>query len=354
MRISPQLYRAGLCIVALGLLWLSTLRIAVAIVGYVVFMPTLSDVHSTCSYSYDQATDQRNKYHRCASMQINVCNSQLDETFQQESRRSSDQFTVNAEMLSQASQGNSDIAEGITRFRSLVETWAVGTESRIISLSPECSQDEQLHSQSSQAGVATTEAALLSTIGGYAQLIDQRIGSLSAYSAELDAYNRHYVKNKTKLLHSDELRALSSVQVKTLPLSVANISVAFSSITAATNRLITCIGLANNTKNRAQCAGGKGIYDMYLDIEMSMQMQRSIFEDQISEYRRVLTNYVSDVETALAQADRFYDSVSGAKGIISYMLSKASELGVASDLCGHSSPNWCDFSKVRPSNSLWL
>jgi hypothetical protein len=344
--VSPQLYRAGLCIVALGLLWLSTLRIAVAMVGYVVFMPTLNDVHSTCSYSYDQASDQRKKYRRCANMQMNVCNGQLGEAFQRELRRSVDQFAINSDMLSRARQDNSDVLEGITKFRSLVETLAVGSNSVIISATIECSHDEQLHSQSKEAGMGEIESALLSTIDGYTLQVDERISSLSAYTAELDTYNRNYVMNKTKHLHSDELRALSNVQVKALPLSLANISSALSAVAAAANRLITCIGLSNSTKNRAQCAGGKGVYDMYQDVEMSMQMQRSIFEDQLSQYQRVLSNYVKNVENALAQADRFYDSVSGAKGIISYMLGKASELGVASDLCGHSSPNWCDFSKV--------
>ena len=56
--------------------------------------------------------------------------------------------------------------------------------------------------------------------------------------------------------------------------------------------------------------------------------------------------YIARVGQVVSNANNFYASVAGAAGVM-HWLSSNIDLGViGGSLCGHSTPNWCNFSPV--------
>ena len=78
-----------------------------------------------------------------------------------------------------------------------------------------------------------------------------------------------------------------------------------------------------------------------------MDIQLLTFENQMSAFKNYLTSFGNDVSDAMENANKFYDAIAGAQGLIKWVSTNTPGFSVVSDLCRLSSPNWCEFSKVR-------
>ena len=81
-------------------------------------------------------------------------------------------------------------------------------------------------------------------------------------------------------------------------------------------------------------------------LKEDMDIQVLVMQNHIDEYNKVISSYIDQVSVAVGKANKFYDSVAGAQGIIQWIVNNFDGLSLGSELCGKSKPSWCDFSKT--------
>ena len=73
---------------------------------------------------------------------------------------------------------------------------------------------------------------------------------------------------------------------------------------------------------------------------------RNMYESRYSSIQSDLGYFIARVGQVVSNANSFYASVSGAAGVMSWLASNIDLGAIGGSLCGHSSPNWCNFSPV--------
>lgn len=81
-------------------------------------------------------------------------------------------------------------------------------------------------------------------------------------------------------------------------------------------------------------------------LKSDMDIQLVAMQSQLRSYDNTFKGFQRDVSAALQSADQFYEAVSGAQGVIQWLVANVPGVGIGSALCGKSTPSWCGFSKV--------
>lgn len=86
-----------------------------------------------------------------------------------------------------------------------------------------------------------------------------------------------------------------------------------------------------------------GIVDLYNTAQISMNAQLLAIESSFDTFKDDFDAFVEDVENAISEANRFFDSI----GVVITYLND--DLGIVSnEICGISnSDDWCDMSKMN-------
>lgn len=347
LQVGPTLRRVWLCALSLSLLWVTTLKAAIGIVGLFFTSPQFSSVYSTCTFAYDEISDQRIKYADCVEREVAVCDAELHLAFQKEKARSEAAMRRNDQVLEAISAANGNCSVALTGSSTSLSEWVAVGGNQITYMTERCSVEEIGQVQSKFNDASDIKTSGVADLVAYIHASEDSFRGVAAYSKSLNKYNIQYIANRTKSLSISTGHV--SIDGDSIALGVAtHLDASLAAMLASVDQLVDCMGLSNSSQlsSRRRCTAGKGVYDLYEELVSMMRIQKRIIKKNIQSFQDVLDDYVEDVEYALDIADDFYDSINGARGLVRYLVKDLSLFGSSADLCGHTTPNWCSFSKV--------
>ena len=337
-----------LCLLSLFLLWTTTLKIAIGIVGLFFQSPTFSSVHETCLFAYEEVSSQRAKYEDCVTREVSVCDRELQDSFLQERHRSSHILNKNENTLENFRINIKNCSLAVDDSTAALQQWTRLGDQNIIPYLHSCTAEPLEQVQLHLHDNSNIQSAGISDLTSYVEISQHTLHDVVLHSSALGTYNEEYLANKTKILKdAAEKIEVDGTSIRTG--SILKINSTISSVLKSVDHLIECIGFSNTTSasSRRKCSAGKGVYDLYAELVEMMEIQEIVIRNNINSFVDTFEEYTHDVEGAISAANNFYDSISGAKGLIRYLVNDLSLFGSSSELCGHTTPNWCSFSKVN-------
>jgi hypothetical protein len=343
----PNMHRICLCGLSLMLLWATTLRVAIGIVGLVFSSPEFSRVHNACTFAYEQISDQRTRYEDCVYREMLVCDRELLQSYEREKTRSTKYLNRNQEAVDALKYANQNCSLSLGGSSSALREWASAGANDPIAYLPACTGEQLQQVQNQLNDASEIWSGGVADLLAYVQETESALQGVAAYSSALGRYNSVYIENKTEAL----AQSANLVKVDADAIAIAaeaKLSATLAALSASADHLIDCIGLSNasSTAARATCSAGKGVYDVYHDMEYLMKSQKSFIDNKLNNFKITLDSYIADIAAARKIADNFYDSIAGGKGLLKYLISDLSLFRSSSELCGRTTPDWCTFSKV--------
>lgn len=344
--------RMTLCAVAICLMWLTSLRCVVSLVGFFIPAPTESSVIEDCRTAYVRLDAEKTNHMTCADFQLDQCFKNLDSAVLQANDAIGATQRANSDLISNLSAANSVCTSVLTQSTNSLSSWSLlATQSPKNNVSVAVSGISYNIEYGSNGSTVLSEweknscRALVHDVGSgsvdslqsnssaYALGSDGSVSRVVQYSIALNAYNQQYVQNKTSGLRSLSLEALDRVSVTSID-SALNSSL--QTLKAELMMAIVCLSF-NGTDGSCPLSGQRMV-DVYQTYSAWISRYIDAFTIEVAQKSSA---YVTAVEGALTVAQQFFDAVSGATGLIKYI--KNSLPGV--NLCGKSNPDWCQFSK---------
>lgn len=91
--------RAIVCLLALGLLWVTSLQNAIGIINAYIRAPSLKTVIKVCQRSYDVISEEKGSFGECVSGQLTKCNKGLTAEYFSENDKKKGYEITNAALL---------------------------------------------------------------------------------------------------------------------------------------------------------------------------------------------------------------------------------------------------------------
>jgi hypothetical protein len=301
---NPRLWfnRLIVCTLAVTMLWTTSLQISTAIATWIVPVPLLSVVVDHCRFAYHETNDHKKKYEQCVNFQVATCKLNLNKASELEISRVSAMETANALFLAQFTSTVGNCSTSVQNAKLITNAWLSGGSLYSIPYLSTCSVDDRTSMQSLLGDESASKSSKLTTVSNYITDSDSRVARMAAYSKDLLQYNEEYLLNKTSSIKFTMLSLTDNISVN----QVLQLNQTLQDVQASINELMACISL-----NKAH-----------------------------------VSVYVTSVEKAMAAADLFFDSITGVQGLISWIVQNVGVFTNSNALCGHSTPNWCSFTKV--------
>ena len=350
--------RMTLCAVAICLMWLTSLRSVVSLVGFFIPAPTESSVHNDCHVALQRLNTEKENHKQCAEFQLDQCYKNLDSVIaetkngiqetQQANEKALIEMTGTNEICRSALSQSSDALAAWGLLESSEEATINGVNASVHGIqytrypaagvySNRNSSDEweKKHARCrALVGDAKTDAGaqLKGNSSQYVLESDSSVSRVVAYSVALEAYNRAYVLNKTATLRLQTIQAAEQVPVEAVEDAL---STGLQALGDELQMAIACLSL---TTTAGVCRfPDQGLVESFAYYSDGVSRLFSVFATEVAAKGAAFT---ATVNSAIAAAEQFYDAVSGTQGIILYI--QNSFPGVS--LCGHSSPDFCQFN----------
>ena len=76
--------RVIVCMLAVSMLWLTSLQVAIGIMDAYISTPTMTAVIKSCDHSYKVVSEERTAFGECVAVQLTNCNTELTASFMEE------------------------------------------------------------------------------------------------------------------------------------------------------------------------------------------------------------------------------------------------------------------------------
>ena len=334
--------RILMCCFALCLLWVTTLQVSVAIVSGQILVPTIAAVIDSCSFSYAAIEKERTYYSACVDRQLSVCQAQYTKAYSAEAARVAQTEITNNQIVNNFKTVVSNCSNSFSNAKQSLKAWIDGGVNYAIPFYPNCSylnRQEVLSLIGSSS--SSQKVSIYDSAQQYSTHSDATVSHVSSYTAALTAYNIEYVNNKTKYLHSQVQKMVQDISLSHL----IKLNDSLQPVYSIMNDLVACVALGDEKNGSCSLPNtALGLYELYV-ISTNIWIE-AVSSDWYGNVQTKVNDYVSRVNQIAANANSFYESVSGPAGIINWINNNLDLGSIDGSLCGHTSPNWCDFSLV--------
>lgn len=347
-----RFHRLFLCILAVALVWFTSLLTAISIVNYFIPAPTLTSVKDTCYLSYDVIKEQSDMYQKCGKIQVSACNKQLEKSLEKEINRISKIQSRNEKLYNNLLLSQQNCSFMIGNFKEIIRTW-LSIPAHFVPYNHFCSTDE-LEKIRLFLGDTSTDNMMIEsqtkdkmyqlTISNLREK-DQIINSLLNYTKSMETYYTNFIIqqrfNYRKQI-PDALKQYHNAMVR-------DINETFTKVNMITSNYSECFGLTNSSTSvcnihltNNSIVHRPGVKHNYGKLQITMNSQLQMLYYYFSLNSKKIQNFESAVANAGKNAVNFFKSITDVTGLISYIQNKFSV--PLDSLCKVS--DWCNFSEV--------
>lgn len=327
------------CLMALCFLWMTSLEICASIASKYIAVPTFGEVVHNCHYAFDQTTEEKRFYDDCVNRQLDICHRDLTAALQSEQLITQRKSDVNNVYRAKFTSFSSNCSQDLSSAKALITAWLSGGADYTIPYQSSCSGSKQAALQQMIGDSSSSKSDFLSTTQFYTQDTNNRVSRLTSYASALGAYNAQYLSNKTSYLHIKAIDIAASVSLK----NIIALNKSFNAMFTTMNNLVACVSL--DPTSTEQCPYGPSAYQLMEVSLYETQVGIDQVQGAVAMLQANLQVYIANVKAAVANMESFYNSIAGAKGLLTYILNILNTVGLGSiALCGQTTPDFCSFS----------
>lgn len=284
--------RVVLCMVALCLLWMTSLQVSLGVVEWAgLDTPTLGTVVDQCvGKSFEVADQQRRQFEECARLETRQCESLGQASFAAESARVLTMQRQNEAVVQQLQQWQAGCGGLFEATKSALTAWRRGEQATwgnvngtgSIDSEPTTGMDSSCFGpidallQDVPTAAPTPSAfyelapttrpssrqSIWQAAASYSQSSDNTVSHLASYSAALTSYNVAYLANKT---HSLQLTAGLAVSTAIDAMSLPEYTApSLASLDTTLSSLLSCIALDPSAVTSTSTSSNGGSEDCEL------------------------------------------------------------------------------------------
>ncbi len=319
--------RMKICILAVCLMWATSLRVAVYISKHAINVPSIYLLYESCKSAFQIAVEEKERYSKCISVQLDQCNSDLHQSAVAEVRRVNVSSMKNTDILHSVRDSYEMCASDYTSLRYSLEGWVNNGQSLPLlesstSLSSTSSTTESTgNSTSTNTNTNTCSAAeqqeLMTSIGDMnlirseAKALSEEYGlnsqntvqNIASYARARSEYDREYLDNHTQAMQDVVQSYMNEVSQNMPDLDVDGI---IQELYDNLDNAVSCITPRN--PNKGQCANITGVYDLIDDAYMNWVDLTTAWMDHADEIGRRFKQYKDNVDAAYEISSSFYYS----------------------------------------------
>ncbi len=317
---------------------MSTLETAVRVTRAFFVPPHLDVVMDTCNEQLSHVDEQRRDYLQCVDNQVNVCGQNLDNAVQDELHRSGNASKVNEAALRQVLEASNGARRYLEQMKISIGNYLELNSDQNIVLGyknvSQCSLSQRQVAQELINDMSDITAPISESALHFTSQASQRVDHLATHVAAVNRYNNDYVGNKTSSLHATSMGMISNL----LPPKLHAINESIKGFQELFDSIVLCLSLETGSSKRCEhSADQNSAYDLYVDIENSVNAQINAISTAFEETVADIEDWKYEISETIEKATEFYGAVEGVMSVLQ------SSYGV-SQLCGLSNPDWCDFS----------
>jgi hypothetical protein len=310
----PKLLRNRLLmsILAVSLMWATSLKVAVYVVSFFVNVPPFDSVVNSCQSTYRITSEERRRFADCVDVQVDQCNDVLAEASYKETRRVNATEATNGATVDSARQIQSNCSLAYTSLRYSIEAWVDAghtvpyRHSDNSSSASACTAEDLNQLTSSLGDISAVRMEAFSVSSQYSDESQSTVRRLVDYAQLRAAYDEEYIGNHTLRIKSQLVDFANGIEVPTL-----NVEELFNDIEADVERLVSCIS-PRSTDEGGECPSFRGVQERLAIIQSEMERRLEIYRKEIDSWRTKVDKYKSNVQRAYEISVRFYWGVKNA------------------------------------------
>ena len=157
-----------ICVLAIALMWISTLRTAVYIASFAIQVPLFETVISSWESAISLTLEEKDKFSTCASNQIDQCYNNLEEAIRLEDQRVNNATLFNVDLLENFQSVTSICIDDYTSLKRAVEG-CVNELQEIPIKDEQCTPEERKQMMSAVGDVKVLKAETLAISAEFKQ-----------------------------------------------------------------------------------------------------------------------------------------------------------------------------------------
>jgi len=275
--------RVVLCMVALCLLWMTSLQVSLGVVEWAgLDTPTLGTVVDQCvGKSFEVADQQRRQFEECARLETRQCESLGQASFAAESARVLTMQRQNEAVVQQLQQWQAGCGGLFEATKSALTAWrgeratrgkiygtgsidsepttgmdnsCLGPIDALLQDVPTAAPTPSAFYELAPTTRPSSRQSIWQAAASYSQSSDNTVSHLASYSAALTSYNVAYLANKTHSLQlSAGLAVSTAIDAMSLPEYTAP---SLASLDTTLSSLLSCIALDPSAVTSTSSNGG--------------------------------------------------------------------------------------------------
>lgn len=328
--------RALLCVIAILLIWVTTLDTAIQIVDFYVPMPDYNSVYDTCAHAYDLVLEQKSAYSSCATKQIDLCYIGLTNDDEKEKNRISGIYEENIKNYAMLNNIANNCSNQYDDMKLAARSWTSYSNQNII-FSRNCTREEIVQIKENLNGITETASVAYTSAMDYSYNYQSKVHDISTYALSLQSYNENYFSNKSALIYNATIATFTNI-------SSTYMNKWFDlrgEVVNKTKELISCLSLDENETD-VSCLSNARAYDYY---QKQITSYQNAFE-KYNIYKTSMESAVTSLESSINKVDAlmsdFYLSINGPLGLATNLVMQYG--GLKEQYCD-TTPKWCDYSE---------
>lgn len=182
--------RMKICLLGIGLMWASSLRIAVYISSRSMTVPKVQPIFKACLSALEISNEERSKFITCAEEQSSVCIRNLDDAIASQTKRVKQATSINKKILETASSAKQNCLSDYLSTRSGLEQWPIQPP-----FNTKCPQDSIEVLMDTFFGLGKSKNEALSLYNNFTRETEATLAHIVQYSRSRNDYDIEYLIN---------------------------------------------------------------------------------------------------------------------------------------------------------------
>ena len=294
--------RMKMCILAVCLMWATSLRVAVYVSSQAIKVPPMQMLYQSCKNTFQIANDEKDKYSKCVDVQLDQCTNDLHRSIVMEVRRVNQSSFDNSEKVNHARDLYENCTSNYNNLRFALEGWVDAGQSLPLD-EGNCSKSEQEQIMNDVGDVNLIRTQAMSLTEEYSQQSQSTVKRIATY-AELRAnYDVEYLDNHTKEMQDVVEQFVISLQNDLPNLDVTDL---IDALYEGIDEAISCVSPRSAIKGI--CKTGKGMMELMQESYDAWQDYVDAYIDRIEGLHARFRQYWLNAQKAYKISSDFYYS----------------------------------------------
>ena len=295
--------RMKVCVLAVCLMWASSLKVAVYISTQAIEVPSAQILYRSCKSAFQVAVEEQEKYYSCVKVQLDQCKNELHRSVITEVRRVNSSSVMNTGIVNRIKDRHKECASDYSSLRYSLEKWV--DSGQLLSFdNSTCSDEEQqiVMNVVGDVNLVRTEAMILNE--EYSLNSQNTVKRVATYAKVRAEYDKEYLYNRTVKMRDIVKDYLNELSAR-IPNPDVNLEPLFDKLIESIDEVVSCISPRNPKLGPCNLVR-QGIYDLIVESYEVWMVLLNKYVDNANKMVERFQAYKKNVITAYEISSGFY------------------------------------------------